>query len=346
MKAQVLTGIDQMALAEVDAPKIVNDTDVMVKIVEVGVCGSDVHYYETGRIGSQIVEYPYMVGHECAGVVEAVGNAVTRVKVGEEIVVDPATPCFECDQCLAGRENTCRNLIFLGCPGQADGCLCEYIVMDEKSCFPTNGEITLEQGTLCEPFAIGVYAVQQASLPKDAKIAILGSGPIGLSCMAAAKAVGITDIYMTDKIAERVDMAAANGADWAGNPDDEDIVKAIYEKQPGGMDVVFECAGEQDTIDQGLELLKPGGKIMVIGIPRTERVTYDADGSRRKEITVVNVRRQNDCTQKAIDLIASGKADVDFMVTHRFDFAQSKEAFDLVAGYKDGVVKAIIKFKQ
>jgi L-iditol 2-dehydrogenase len=343
LKAQVLTGIDAMGPADVASPKIVNETDVLVKVLEVGVCGSDVHYYETGRIGSQIVEYPYMVGHECAGVVEAVGKSVTSVKVGDEVVIDPATACHKCDQCLAGRENTCRELTFLGCPGQAEGCLCEYIVMDEVSCFPTNGEITLEQGTLCEPFAIGVYAVLQANLPKDAKIAILGAGPIGLSCMAAAKAEGITDIYMTDKIAERVDIAAANGAVWAGNPDAEDIVKAIYEKETGGMDVVFECAGQQDAIDQGMELLKPGGKIMAIGIPREDRISYDADQSRRKEITVVNIRRQNDCTQKAIDLIATGKADVDFMVTHRFDFSQSKEAFDLVAGYKDGVVKAIIK---
>jgi len=343
LKAQVLTGIDQIEMADVAMPDIVNDTDVLIKVLEVGVCGSDVHYYETGKIGSQVVEYPYMVGHECAGVVEAVGTSVTRVKVGDEVVVDPATVCFKCDQCLSGRENTCRELTFLGCPGQVDGCLCEYIVMDETSCFPTRGAITLEQGTLCEPFAIGVYAVRQANLSKDAKIAILGSGPIGLSCMVAAKSAGVTDIYMTDKIGERVDMAGSNGAVWSGNPDTEDVVKAICEKESGGMDVVFECAGEQDTIDQGVELLKPGGKIMVIGIPRVYRVSYDADNSRRKEITVINVRRQNGCTQKAIDLIASGKADVDFMVTHRFDFSRSKEAFDLVAGYKDGVVKAIVK---
>jgi len=346
LKAQVLTGINQMEMADVETPRIEKDTEVLVRVLEVGVCGSDVHYYETGKIGSQVVSYPYRVGHECSGVVEAVGAGVDRVKVGQTVVIDPATVCFKCDQCLSGRENTCRELTFLGCPGQAEGCLCEYIVMDQTSCFPTNGGITPEQGTLCEPFAIGVYAVQQAGLEKGASIAILGSGPIGLSCMVAAKAEGITDIYMTDKIAERVDVAAKNGAVWAGNPETEDVVKAIYEKQPGGMDVVFECAGEQDTIDQGIELLKPGGKIMVIGIPRVDRVCYDADNSRRKEITVINVRRQNGCTQKAIDLIASGKADVDFMVTHRFDFTQSKEAFDLVAGYKDGVVKAIIKLQR
>lgn len=332
-----------MQAVELDKPCIVSDTDVLIKVREVGVCGSDVHYYETGRIGSQVVEYPYVVGHEFAGTVEQIGKAVTRVKVGDEVVVDPATPCRKCDQCLASRENTCRNLTFLGCPGQATGCLCEYIVMSEICCFPADGKITLIQGALCEPFAIGVYAVEQARLPDNASIAILGSGPIGLSCMAAAKAAGTNEIYMTDKIAERVEIAGSHGALWSGNPDRQDVVKSIYEKQPLGMDTVFECAGEQDTIDQAIELLKPGGKLMLIGIPRSQQVSFNVDLCRRKEITVVNVRRQNDCTQKAIDMIASGKADVDFMATHSFHFDLSKEAFDLVAGYKDGVIKAIIQ---
>ena len=342
MKAQVLTGIERMELAEVETPVIVNDTDVLIRVLKVGVCGSDVHYYVTGKIGSQVVEYPYRLGHECAGVAEAVGTGVTRVNVGDEVVVDPATACHECDQCKAGRENTCRRLTFLGCPGQAEGCLSEYIVMDQSSCFVTNGEITLEDGVLCEPFAIGVYAVQQAALDKDSRIAILGAGPIGLSCLVAAKAQGVTAIYVTEKIAERIGIAKDAGAEWVGNPDDEDIVKAIYERQTLGLDVVFECAGEQETVDEGIELLTPGGKLMAIGIPRSDRVSYSADSSRRKEIAVLNVRRQNDCTQKAIDMIVSGKVDVSFMVTHRFEFADAKKAFDMVAAYRDGVVKAII----
>ena len=342
MKAQVLTGIEQMEMAEVETPVIVNDTDVLIRVVTVGVCGSDVHYYTTGRIGSQVVQYPYRVGHECAGVVEAVGSAVTRVSVGDEVVVDPATACHECDQCKAGRENTCRKLTFLGCPGQVEGCLSEYIVMNECSCFAINGDITLEDGAVCEPFAIGVYAVQQAGLNKNSRIAILGAGPIGLSCLTAARAEGVSDIYVTDKIPARVQMAKDAGALWASNPDQENIVKAVYDREELGVDVVFECAGQQETLDEGMKLLTPGGKLMVIGIPRDDRVSFDADLSRRKEITIVNVRRQNDCTQKAIDMVASGKADVSYMVTHRFEFADAKAAFDMVAAYLDGVVKAII----
>ena len=343
MRAQVLIGIKQMELRDVVKPVIEKDTDVLLKVEWVGVCGSDVHYYETGRIGSQIVEYPWVVGHECTAIVEEVGSKVATVKVGEEIVVDPAISCHECDQCRAGRENTCRDLKFLACPGQAEGCLCEYIIMPQECCYPTAGKITLEQGVVCEPFAIGVYAVKGAQLSKGSKIAILGSGPIGLSCLAAGRADGVEVIYMTDKIDERVEIGKKAGAVWSGNPDREDIVKAIKERESAGMDVVFECAGEQDTFDEAIELLRPGGRLMVLGIPRVERVSFIPDKMRRKEITIINVRRQNKCTQSAIDLIGSGKAKVDFMITHRFEFGRAQEAFDMVGGYRDGVVKAIIE---
>jgi len=343
LKAQVLTGIGQMEMRQVDDPVIGGDTDVLLKIEMVGVCGSDVHYYETGRIGSQVVQYPYIVGHECSATVAAVGSAVKRVKVGDAIVVEPAAWCDECDQCRMGRENTCRNLSFLGTPGQGPGCLSEYIVMPEKSCFPTRGDITLEQGVLCEPFAIGVYAVRQSHAHKGARMVILGSGPIGLSCMAAAKAEGIEKIYMTDIIDARSAVARKAGAIWTGNSESENIVESIGDLEPNGVDIVYECAGQQETLDEAIELLRPGGTLMIIGIPRAERVSFSIDRIRRKEITIVNVRRQNDCTQRAIDLIASGKAQVDFMITHRLTFDKSKEAFDLVAGYKDGVVKAMIE---
>jgi L-iditol 2-dehydrogenase len=343
VKAIVLTGIRRMEITDVPEPTIKKDDDVLLKVEVVGVCGSDVHYYETGRIGSQIVEYPFIVGHECAATVEAVGRGVTRVKVGDEVVVDPAASCNECDQCRQGRENTCRKLRFLGTPGQGNGCLCEYIVMPQSSCFSTDGAITLKQGVLCEPFAIGVYSVKQAQMPKKATVAILGSGPIGLSCMAAAQAENAEAIYMTDKIKERMEIAKKAGAVWAGNPNKKDIVSEILKRQPVGMDVVFECAGQQETLDEAVELLKPGGKLMLIGIPRFERVSFIIDKIRRKEITIINVRRQNHCTQMAIDLIATGRAKIDFMITHRFKLEKTHEAFDTVAGYRDGVIKALIE---
>jgi len=347
MKAAVLTGLEKMEIIDIPRPGIINDNDVLLKVEVIGVCGSDVHYYLTGRIGSQVVKYPYRVGHECSATVEQVGKSVKSVKPGDEVAVEPAVSCHNCPQCKMGRENTCSKLKFLGTPGpsadrQLDGCLCEYIVMPEDCCFPTKARITLEQAALCEPFTIGVYTIKQSHLTAGNKIAILGSGPIGLSCLVAAKVQGAGAIYATDKLDYRADVAKKAGATWAGNSDKEDIVKAIMKYEPLGLDIVCECAGQQETLDQAVGLLRPGGVLMLVGIPREDRVSFPIDQLRRKEITIINVRRQNRSTEHAIDLVAGGKAKIDFMVTHRFNLEQAKTAFDLVADYRDGVVKAMI----
>jgi threonine dehydrogenase-like Zn-dependent dehydrogenase len=215
--------------------------------------------------------------------------------------------------------------------------------MPEENCFPTKGRLSLEQAALCEPFAIGVYTIKQSRLAKSDKIAILGSGPIGLSCLVAAKIQKAGKIYATDKLDYRVDFAKKTGATWVGNPDKCDVVKTILEMEPSGVDIACECAGEQETIDQAIELLRPGGLLMLVGIPEVERVSFAIDKIRRKEITIVNVHRQNHCAEKAIELVASGRAKIDSFATHRFKLEQAKNAFDLVADYRDGVIKAMIK---
>ena len=343
MKAAVLTGIRQIEIRDVPDPRIEKPTDVLLKIEMVGVCGSDVHYYETGRIGSQVVKYPFIVGHECSATIEAIGPAVTKVKIGDQVVVEPAVSCHKCDQCRRGRENTCFNLRFLGTPGQGNGCLSEYIVMPEENCLPTNGKLTLEQAALCEPLSIAVYSVKQSHLSPNADVAILGAGPIGLSCMVAARADNVNTCYMTEKVTERIAIARKEGATWVGNPTKEDVVQEILGRRPDGMDVVYECAGQQETIDQAIDLLGPGGKLMLVGIPRTDRISIGIDKARRKELTLINVRRQNKCTELAMELIASSKVNIDFMITHRFKLEQTRDAFDMVAQYRDGVVKALIE---
>ena len=344
MKAMRLTGIREMEMLEVDKPRIVAADDVLIKMTDVGVCGSDVHYYGRGKIGSQVVKYPFTVGHEGAGIVEAVGKAVKRVKVGDLIAIEPGTPCHHCDQCLLGREHTCRNLVFLGCPGQVEGCLSEYIVMKEGSCYPLGNKITLEEGALSEPLSIGVYAVKLSIPMPGAKVGILGCGPIGLSVLMAARAQGAAKIYATDKLDYRLEYARQSGAAWVGNPFKEDVAKSVAAKEPGLLDVVFECCGQSEAVANALEMLKPGGKLMMIGIPETDTLEFNMDNMRRKEICVQNVRRQNHCVQAALDMIANRDFDVNIMTTHRFSFDQTKEAFDLVDKYGDGVVKAMIKF--
>lgn len=344
MRAMMLSGIRAMGIRTVPAPSIVAPTDVLIRMQSVGVCGSDVHYFETGRIGSQVVQYPYTVGHEGAGVVEAVGGAVTRVKPGDRVAIEPAMSCGSCDQCRIGRQHTCRTLKFLGCPGQAEGCLSDVIVMPQECCFPVPESMTMEQAALSEPLSIGVYAVKQSVPMAGARIAILGSGPIGLSVLLAARSSGVEAAYVTDKIDDRLRLARTMGAGWTGNPANVDIVAHMNGAEPGGFDAVFECCGEQEAVDQALRLVKPGGSVMMIGIPRVDTIAFSMDLMRRREIRVQNVRRQVHCVQAALDMISSGTVDVNPMVTHRFSFEHTADAFELVAGYRDGVVKAMISW--
>ena len=346
MKSMQLTGIRQMEMMEVETPKIKNPDDVLLKMKTIGVCGSDIHYYVSGKIGSQVVQYPFPVGHEGAAQVVEVGPAVKNVKVGDKIAIEPAMPCHECDQCKAGRPHTCRKLKFLGCPGQADGCMSEYIVMPEGSCFPLDESMSYDDGAISEPLAIGVYAVKQTLMDlKGKKVGILGFGPIGMSVLLPALAKGVEDIYVTDKLDSRCDIAKKAGASWAGNPDKEDVVKQVQEQEPQLLDVVFECCGQQEAVDQAIEMLKPGGKLMVIGIPEFDRWSFPVDKMRHKEICIQNVRRQNHSLEETLELLKEQKVDISQMPTHRFKFEDSKEAFDLVAGYSDGVMKAMIDFE-
>ncbi|RLD71880.1 MAG: hypothetical protein DRJ29_16325 [Bacteroidetes bacterium] len=344
MKAMMLTGIRQMEMKEVSTPALLNDRDVRIKMKTLGVCGSDIHYYVSGKIGSQVVQYPFTVGHEGAGEVEAVGKEVSMVKPGDRIAIEPAMPCWECDQCQTGRPHTCRNLRFLGCPGQAEGSLSEYIVMPETSCFKIPDKMSYDEAAISEPLAIGLYAVKQSIPMNGARVGILGFGPIGMSVMLPALAMGAKEVYVTDKIDERLRIAEKSGASLTANPDREDVVKKITGEVPELLDVVFECCGQQDAIDNAVDLLKPGGKLMVIGIPEFERWSFPVDISRRKELSIQNVRRQNEAVQPALDMMASGEISVSAMATHRFSFERSKEAFDLVAAYGDGVMKAMIDF--
>ncbi len=344
MKAMVLTGIRQMEMMELPEPLLVNDDDVKIKMSRVGVCGSDVHYYKNGRIGSQVVDYPFPVGHEGAGVVVAAGKKVTKVKPGDAIAIEPAMPCHECDQCLSGRRHTCRTLRFLGCPGQAAGCLTEYIVMPEENCFPLGTGLRHDQGAISEPMAIGVYSVKKSGLNENPVLGIFGFGPIGMSAMLAARAYGARKIYVTDKIEERLVIAGKEDAILACNPDREDIIALFKHREPLGFDAIIECCGQQEAVDQAIELLKPGGKLMVVGIPEFDNWSLNVDKTRRKEINIIFVRRQVGCVQTALDLMEKGTIDIENMITHRFPFSRTKEAFDLVEGYNDGVMKAMIDF--
>ncbi|HUI43660.1 MAG TPA: alcohol dehydrogenase catalytic domain-containing protein [Terriglobia bacterium] len=346
MRVAYLTGVRQLAIRDAPEPQLANADDVLLRIDAVGVCGSDLHYYTTGRIGFQVLNFPETVGHECAGTVLAAGPAVRGLRVGQRVAIDPLIACGQCDQCLAGREHTCRRQMFLGCPGQAPGALAERLVMPARCCYPVPDSVTAEQAAMVEPFSVALHSRNQARLGPGAKLAILGSGPIGLAVLLACRAAkdgSSYRVYATDLVEERLQAAAQAGADWTGNPRREDVVRAMIQSAQLGLDAVFECAGQQETLDQAVELLKPGGTLVMVGIPELDRVSFDPHALRRHELEIRNVRRQNRCVARAVEMVATGAVNVDSLITHRFNLSETQRAFDLVAARGEGVIKAMIE---
>lgn len=343
MRQVVLTGIRKLELKEVKDPEVLNSTEVKIRLKTIGVCGSDIHYYSEGKIGTQIVEYPFAVGHECSGIIAEIGENVNNVKVGDLVVVDPAVHCGVCDQCLSGRPHTCRNGKFLGCPGQLDGCLSEYIVLPDFTCFPVTGKLNPVQAALIEPLSIGVYAVNLAQIDnKLSSVGIFGAGPIGLSILFKLISEGIENIGMIEPLEYRLEKAKEIGSKYLINSENEIVEEVVNQKEKYLLDVVFEASGEQEAVTNAINILKPGGKLILVGIPPSAQYSFNMDLMRRKELSVINVRRQNNCVDEAIDLVVSGKIDIEKMVTHNFTLEETPVAFDIVEGYKDGAIKAMI----
>jgi len=345
MKAAVLLGPGRVEVRDVPKPEIKKPDDVLLKTAVAGLCGSDLHYFIADRVGGEKVAYPAIAGHECSATVEAVGSGVAKVKPGDRVAVEPAISCGTCDQCRAGRPHTCRTIGFLGHPGDKDGCLAEYFIMPERNCLPLPAGLTMTQAMLAEPLSIALHAYRFWPGSADQAMAVLGSGPIGLSLLRTARFHGVHEIYATDKVNERAEAAKKAVAAWSGNPDREDIVKLILARRPLGLDAVFECCGDQAALDQAVEMLKPGGTLVFVGIPLAERVSFPSGRIRRKEIRIQNVRRQNRCLERALDLIASGKIGVDFLATHAFGIEAAQKAFETAAYRRDGALKVSVKFQ-
>jgi len=346
MKAAYLVAKRKLEVRDVPAPRIENDRDVFVKLRSSGICGSDIHYYEYGKIGSLEVAFPMILGHECSAVVEDVGSAVTKLKPGDRVAIEPAVTCGKCEACLTGRQNVCKDVRFLSVPGELQGCLKEYMVMPEVNVIPLPDDVTFEDAAMLEPLSVCAYAVKLSNIKPGDSIAVLGSGPIGLLTMEVANTSGAVLSLATDIVKERVEMASRLGATHSLNRNETDVVQEILDATHGrGVDLAFECAGEQDTITQGLKVLRPGGMFVLIGIPgpNTE-YAFNTDIMRGKELTVVYVRRQVHYVERALNLVKARRIDVRTLVTHRFSLEKTNDAYELVSAYKDGVVKAVINF--
>lgn len=344
MKAVYLTAPGSFKIQDAPDPELRSSTDVLLRMQAVGVCGSDLHYFRTGRIGKQVLTEPWIMGHECTAIVEQVGSSATGLAPGDRVAIDPLIACGRCDQCQSGRANTCRKQHFLGCPGQQQGCMCELLVMPAACCFPVPGQLSVGAAVMVEPFAIALHAQRLFGDVAGKSFGVLGAGPIGLCVLAALRSAGASTVSVTDKLEHRLSMARRLGATATHDFERAGTTEAILDMSPRGLDAVFDCSGEQAALDQSIELLAPGGSLLIVGIPETDRVSLDINAIRRKELTIKNVRRQNDCTADAIQLLGSGEVDLDSVVTHDFDLGSSQKAFELVSSYREQVGKALIHF--
>jgi L-iditol 2-dehydrogenase len=343
MKAIALTKIGELTGVTFPDEMPLQPGEVLIRVKSIGVCGSDVHYFKTGRIGSQVVDYPFLLGHEFSGVVEKTAPDVVSLLPGTRVAVDPAMPCYACDQCLAGRSHTCRNLRFLGCPGQAEGCMREFVVMPATSCFAIPQTLTFDDAMLCEPLSIGIYAAKTYGECRGKTAAVIGFGPIGMSVSAALIDANAAAIVVSEKLDYRLDIAGDLGIKNRFNPDKCNLVSEVNTSFPQQIDVVFECCGQQDAVLQAINLLKPGGTLVIVGIPSFDSWYFPVDELRRKEITIKNVRRQNECVPDAIALLQRNPQAIRKMITHKMPFGQSQMAFDMVSAYSHGVMKAVLE---
>jgi|LSQX01.3.fsa_nt_gb L-iditol 2-dehydrogenase len=342
MKAVFLTKERKIIIEDILKPEIKNKTDVLVGIKSVGICGSDIHYYLEGKIGEQIIEDKIILGHEAAGLVVEVGKGVTNLKKGDKVAIEPGISCGKCEQCVIGKPNLCPYVIFFGTP-PVDGALKEFVVMPHTHLIPLPDGLDYDCGVLSEPLAIGLYGVKLSSLSVGEDVAIIGAGPIGLSALFSAKLAGAKRIFVSDLYQARLDMAKKLGADVTVLATKENIVDVVMKETSGrGVDIGYEAAGEQETFNQATQVVKIGGKSVIFGIPAQDKIEFRASVVRRKELQILNVRRSAHTTKLALDLIKKNNV-FSKLVTHIYELNDVEEAIKLVAEYKSGVIKAVVR---
>lgn len=318
--------------------------EALVRVESVGICGSDMHYYEEGCIGLARICEPLILGHEYGGIVEAVGSEVDPSLVGKRVAVEPGIPCLRCEWCRKGQYNVCLHMSFPGGPG-FDGALREYMPVHADFCFPVPDHMDAVTAAMIEPLAVAVHTIELANVRPGDTAMILGLGPIGLLTALVAKHAGIQTIYGSDLLDYRVEAGLRHGVDVAFNAAREDTVDRVMKETNGrGVDIAFDCARSSETLGLACRVARPGGRCILTGISGAEEDPIPVSICRRRELTLQWCRRFKHNYPAAIALAASGKIDVRTMCTHSFPIEKTPEAFALVSRMEDKVLKASIDF--
>lgn len=349
MMCAVLHGVRDLRMEDRPVPEA-GPGEVLVAVKRVGVCGSDVHYYTHGRIGDFVVRSPMILGHESAGVVAALGEGVKGLQVGDRVTVEPGYTCRRCHYCKSGQYNLCPDVVFMATP-PSDGALCEYVAWPADCVFPLPEAMTFEDGAMMEPLAVGLSAAERGGVRPGDAVAVLGSGPIGLLTLQAARAAGATTLIAIDIMDYRLEHALRLGATHAINDADGRAVEQVraitsalqgFEPDYSGVDVAFETAGSVPTTRNALAATRPGGVTVLVGHPSQPTFELDIVAAAIKAIDIRGLFRYANRYPAGIALTSTGRVDVASLVTHHFPLREAEHALRFADEHKGDSLKVVI----
>lgn len=343
MKVAVMTGARKMEWEEREIPKP-SKGELLIKLEYVGVCGSDLHFYENGRLGNWIPEGPLVLGHEPGGIVAEVGEGTEGFSVGDRIAIEPGVPCGTCDMCKKGLYNLCPDMSFMAIPKERDGVFSEYCVHPANMCYLLPENVDTMEGGLIEPLAVGFHAAEVADAKIGQSAVVLGCGCIGLVTIMVLKARGVQEIYAVDVIDKRLEKAKEVGAFRTVNAKNENIEEIMKSLPGNGVDLVFETAGAEFTTRQSAKLIKNGGRVVLVGMCAEPEIVVDIGSLSAKEGDLKTIFRYRNLYPTAIKAVSEGMIPLKSIVSHVFDFSEVIEGVAYNVDNKSDVIKAVVKF--
>lgn len=325
-------------IVEKDIPKPdINEEGLLVEIKQVGVCGSDIEYYETGKIGEFVVEEPLILGHESAGVVADVGEKVENFETGDKVALEPGIPCRKCKHCKEGKYNLCPNVNFMATP-PIDGTFTEYFAQPADFAYRLPDSISLEEGALMEPLSVGIHAARRGNVDLGDSVAVLGAGPIGLVTMQSAFAAGASKVIITDIVDFRLEKAKDLGATDAINVQKDDL-KDLY----GEFDKVLQTAGTSDTYEEAMHLVDRGGKVVQVGTPSADELNIDPNEPITREFDILGAFRYANTYQDAINLVHSDTISLKPLISKTFPLEETEEALIYSSENPEKSIKTMVE---
>jgi L-iditol 2-dehydrogenase len=325
MKAAFLEKPGHLSVEEVPRPDCPEDM-ILINIKEVGVCGSDLHYFNEGRIGDHIVTSPHILGHEAAGVVVEVGARASGFQIGDRVSIEPGVPCMACDHCREGHYNLCSEIKFTGAPPY-QGLFCELHAHDPRFVYRIPDHVSFTEAALAEPLSVAHNALRRSTLVPGETALVIGSGPIGFSCIEMARIAGAAMVMVAEPIAYRRRVALEVGADCAFDPAAGPLPEFVRERTGGRMcDCVFEASGSEAGIADALRCVRSGGRVVYIGMGKAMASIPHAE-LLRCEATISGIYRYVNDFRPVIALLSAGKLEVETWVSHRFSLDRIGEAF-------------------